>query len=225
MTPGTGAGLSPKLLDILQHREPTPRPELADGTTQQSGGVDQGQNGHHFTFPLRSGTLNTIGSDSPGPSPSELWPAVPTFSRRQNPGQVSEPLDISQSPPETPLVIPRISIHPLNSIQATLNSGVLDGYDVQHPTPTDVATGRGAQDSRNDVGENRASKPGPQRPTPSGQKLDRLHQGLSAISAEKPKLEIVNPGLVALERTPSRSSSIRKGGSATSPYDRVLCLT
>ena len=216
MTPGIGAGLSPKLLDILQHREPTPRPELADGTTQQSGGADQGQNGHHFTLPLRSGTLNTIGSDSPGPSPSEFWPAVPTFPRQQNQGQVSEPLDISQGPPETPLVIPRISIHPLNSISATLNSGVLDGYDIQHPTPTDVGTGRGAQDSRNGVGENRASKPGLQRPTPSGQKLDGPHKGLSALSTEKPKLELTSPGLIPMERTQSRGSSIGKGGSAAS---------
>jgi hypothetical protein len=213
MTPGAGAGLSPKLLDILQHREPN-KPELgdttptnslhekpaiavvdqtqypADGTTQKSGGADQGQNGHPFTLPFRSGTLNTVRSDSPGPSPSEPWPMIQITSYQQTPDQVPEPSDTAQNPPESPLVIPEIEIHPLNSFSDPLSPGIAGGGDLG------------------------AGKPGSQVFTSYGQKFDGLHRGNSTVSPEKPRLGIVSPGLGVMGRTPSRSSSIRKGGSA-----------
>lgn len=224
-TPQTDAALSQKLLDILQYREPgrgstpgdaTP-PNGNTRTASEGSGADRGRNSRGFPPPFRSETLNTVGSDIWETALSEAFPVAPAVPEQQNPNQHSESLDDTQNPQESPVAVPKISIHPLTSISDTSSPVFVNGPGSQQATPTELRIERGALDPGGNAG-NRAKKsksarkPESQRRRPSEQGSVGPDQNLSALSATKPSHESANPSLQPMERTPSRSSSIRKGG-------------
>ena len=268
MTPQTDAALSPKLLDILQYRQPTHKRGLSDATPlnngvettadefpgeppsavrhqtpsqypangmeQQFGGTDQDQNDQHFPQSFRSETLETVESDVWETAPSDAWPIIPTTLPQRNVNQVPETASDGRGTPESPVPIPpRISIHPVNSISSDTSSpGVGDPFDYQHFTLlNDVRTDRGALGSRNDAegscaGEpNGAEKPGLQRPRPPEQSLDGPSQSLPVHPALRPKPDLASPDLESMERTASRSSSIKKCEHSVSVYNPAVRLT
>lgn len=260
MAPQTDAALSPKLLDILQYHTVNDTTQLNNdtdtsvgrfsgggpantvghqtssqyptyGIEQRSGGASQGQNDPRFPQPFRSETFDTVWSDVWETAPNDVWPMMSTIPPQPNLNRVPETITEARDTQESPIAIPKISIHSLNS---TPNHRIVDTSDYQSFTPTeDVRTERGALSSglEDNAGDNRArklngaTKTGPQGPRPSGQRIDVPHKDLPVLPVAKPQRDPATLNLEPIQRTPSRSSSMRKGERTILIYDNSTRLT
>lgn len=194
----------------------TPGQYPVHGTEQRLEGADQDHNFERFPQPLRSETFNTVESDVWETAPRDVWPMVRTIPPQRNLNQVLE--TVSGGPRDTtesPIAIPKISVQDSDPSN-TSSPRVVDIPDYQAFTPTeDVGTDGGTRDSGKNVGDDRtrkvggARKPGSHRPRSSGKSLGVPSQDFPSIT--EPKHGPASPGTEPIERTPSRSSSIRKG--------------
>ena len=172
--PQTDAALSPRLLEILQYREPahkrtpsglkddrivvndspkrsvstignqTTGQHTADGIMQRLNAVGQDQNSPPIRSPARSETPDIDGTGA-------FWSIPPTT---PNPG--GSTLDS----PEPPATIPQISIQAANSVPSDASSfTVVDSFESPHPAPAgSTRTHRGARDARNNRGADDRSR-------------------------------------------------------------------
>ena len=209
MTLETDAALSPRLLSILQYHRPTLKHVLSDTTLNDGGETADGR--------LLEKSGNTVGFQTSGQHSAheveQQFGGVDEGQRDQRFPQRprTETLNTVESnvSPSDAWPMPKISIHPAMSI-TTGNSSprVADAPGYQHFPHTDVD----------------ARKPGLQRPRLSEQRLSGLGQDLPVTSAGKPKRDLAIPGLEPIERTASRSSSVRKGECTISVSDNAVQL-
>lgn len=250
--PQTDAALSQKLLSILQYRKTTdttppnndketevsripeglanaahhqtPSRYPAYGIDQQFG-EDRGPNDKNFPQPFRSGTFTTVESDVLEMAPSYHWPMIPMISPQGQLDQAPETANDVQDTEESPVDIPKISIHPLNSISSDTSNLRIGDYQTSTPTD-DLRTDRGAPGLGNNAWDSRTRKiqrkPGSQRLISPEKILDGHGQDLLILPTVKPKRNPANLGPETIERTPSRSSSINKGEDAISDYDAEI---
>lgn len=223
----TVAALSPRLLEILQYREPTPEPTLNDdrrtgsrtsgqrvtgGIMQRFGVVGQVQEGHSPSSPSRSDSVSTTADES--------WHTTETTFQGQTSSDPSpKPINSAWNPSESKVTILKTLVRPGDS-----SPTIVGGSENQCPAPADsginrrtsnVRYSRGDGDMRK-VGETRKSRP---QPVPQGQQPGAYDHDSPAFPSLKidrdPAVLNLNP--LGIEPTSTQSSSIRRKGECTIP--------
>ena len=173
-TPQTDAALSPRLLEILQYREPTHKRALSNTTLNDDRRTavgdlperpastvgDQTSRQHAADGIIqRLGVAGQGRNGPPVPTRSETletidtdvyWSTAPTILHQENVSQVPSPGGSTSSKPESAAIIPKIRVHAGNSLRSEASSFTV--VDSSEPTPTDTRINRRARDATNSRG-------------------------------------------------------------------------
>lgn len=174
-TPQTDAALSPRLLEILQYREPTHKRTLSNTTPLNddrrtaisdlperpaSTAGDQTPKQHAADGIMqRLGVAGQGRNGPPVPTRSEtldtidtdvFWSTAPTILHQENVSQAPSPGGSTSSKPELAAIIPKIRVHAGNSLHSEASSFTI--VDSSEPTPTDTRINRRTRDATNNRG-------------------------------------------------------------------------
>lgn len=162
--PQTDVALSPRLIEILQHREPTHKRTRSDTAPRNDDRWTAVNNlpekaasttGYQITRHAADGIMQRLGAAEqnrnglpiPSPARSEtpdaleidaFWSTSPTILHRESLSRVSEPGESTLNPPESPVSIPKISIQGDDSAPSDGSSfTVVDSSEYQPPVRAD----------------------------------------------------------------------------------------